>query len=65
MDFWHWQMDNCFGDEVRNDSFNSLYVGLDEIEMLEEDWQLVIQKVYHELFFDISDNGWIDVRMCW
>ena len=66
-DFWHWQMDACFGSEISNDSMNSLYVGDDEDEIYQvaNDWQMKIQKVYKKLFYDISDDGWIDVEISW
>ena len=67
LDFWHFQLEKLFINEVSNDSMNGLYVGLDEAEWQcdFEPWQLEIQKVYHELFYDISDHGWIDVNLSW
>lgn len=69
MDFWHWQLDNCFGVNVQNDSHNRLYVGMDQNEWgfskKTEQWQLVIQKVWMDLFYEISNNGWINVYISW
>ncbi len=69
MDFWHWQVDNCFGNNVQNDSHNRLYIGLDQNEWSFStetlQWQLIIQKAWMDLFYSISENGWINVYMSW
>jgi len=67
LDFWHFQIDNLFMYDVSNDSMNSLYVGIDDPDWdcKFEPWQLEIQKVYHELFYDLSVGGWIEVHLSW
>jgi len=66
LDFWHWQMDHCFGTEVRNDTYNTLYVGMDEDYIGEmEPWQSGIQQKFHDLFYHLSDEGWINVYISW
>lgn len=67
LDFWHWQMDNCFSSELSNDSYNTFYVG-DDINHFSDkpkEWQLEIQRVYKDLFFDISKDGYIEVSVSW
>jgi len=66
LDFWHWQIDNCFLENVYNDSYNSLYVGLEEDTVGKMTfWQKEIQEKYYELFYHLSKDGWIDVRISW
>ncbi len=64
MDFWHWQLESCFLNDVRNDNYNKLYVGLDEFRGA--DWQLKIQKTWNKLFKNIAnEEGYIDVWISW
>ena len=69
-DFWHWQLENYFS-EMRNDSFQTLNVSLDEnyigtIANDPDDWRYKIQKVYNELFTEYADKeGNIDVWVSW
>lgn len=66
-DFWHWQIDSCFSPNMCNDSHTSLYVGLDfECEKYApNEWQRDIQKVYHDLFYHLSDEGYLNVYISW
>lgn len=54
LDFWHWQLDNCF-DRLSNDTYCHLYIGLDFDTITV--WQMEIQKTWNWLFRDIADEG--------
>ena len=66
-DFWHYQMDHCFGGEVRNDSMLCLNISLKEFPIKDkDDWRYKIQAVYQELFSNIAnENGDIEVWLSW
>lgn len=67
MDFWHYQMNNCFLREIRNDSFNTLNISLEEFPIKDKnDWRYKIQKVYNELFSSIADEeGYVEIWLSW
>jgi hypothetical protein len=67
-DFWHKQLDSCFLDDVSNDSYNQLYVGLDDevTQFAEDSWELYIQKIYNKLFKKMANkDGYVSVRISW
>lgn len=58
MDFWHWQIDNTVGDHFANDTYSTVYVGLsDYMKSKAKPWQWEIQKVWHDTYKDIADDG--------
>ena len=67
MDFWHWQMDNCVGDDFRNDTYSSVYVGMDPSYLENaEDWQKEIQQVWNDEFKHLANEyGWIKIWVSW
>lgn len=65
LDFWHWQIGNCIVDRenFRNDSIQTIYVGMDLV--FTEEWQRVIQQVWCNLYYELSDNGYLEVEVSW
>ena len=66
-DFWHYQMDHCFGGNVSNDTLQFLSVSMDDFPIKDkEDWRYKIQLVYNDLFSKIADDcGDIQVWLSW
>ena len=65
-DFWHYQLDAIFRNEVRNDQCNSIYVGtpeginLKKLKREPNDWQLFLLTEWNKMFCQLADkNGWI------
>jgi hypothetical protein len=71
-DFWHYQLDAIFRNEVRNDQCNSIYVGTPEGINLKKlkrelnDWQLFLLNEWNKMFSHLADkHGWIKVEVWW
>ena len=65
MDFWHWQMDNCIGDDFSNDSYSTINIH-PNIAKNAEDWQKEIQQVWYDTFKDIAnEDGEVPIWVCW
>jgi hypothetical protein len=65
LDFWHWQLDNCFMGEVSNDSNAMLSIHPNKAYKSEH-WQLEIQNTWYEMFKHIADSdGDINVFVSW
>ena len=71
-DFWHYQFDAIFRNEVRNDQCNSIYVGtpeginLKKLKREPNDWQLFLLNEWNKMFSHLADkNGWIKVEVWW
>ena len=71
-DFWHYQLDAIFRNEVRNDQCNSIYVGtpeginLKKLKREPTDWQLFLLNEWNKMFSHLADkNGWIKVEVWW
>lgn len=66
LDFWHFQLDNCFLDPdlIRNGTSVHLYVGKPFGDWME--WQIEIQNAWNELFGSLADeNGYVEVWLSW
>lgn len=71
-DFWHYQLDAIFRNEVRNDQCNSIYVGtkeginLKKLKREPNDWQLFLLNEWNKMFAHLADkHGWIKVEVWW
>lgn len=71
-DFWHYQVESMFRNEVRNNSNNSIYVGtveglnLKKLKRQPRDWELMMVQKWNELFGHLSNkHGWIKVHIYW
>lgn len=71
-DFWHYQIESVFMNDVINDSMNSIYVGTNEginykkFGKQPSDWQKMMLLKWNELFAHLADkNGWIKVYLTW
>lgn len=71
-DFWHYQLDGIFRNEVRNDQCNSIYVGtpeginLKKLKREPNDWQLFLLNEWNKMFSHLADkHGWIKVEVWW
>ena len=71
-DFWHYQLEAIFRNEVRNDQCNSIYVGtpeginLKKLKREPTDWQLFLLNEWNKMFSHLADkNGWIKVEVWW
>lgn len=70
LDFWHWQLENVFRTEVRNDSVNTLYIGTDPKKFKEgkgaKEWQMHIQEIWYDMFKHLADkHDKIKVEVWW
>ncbi len=61
MDFYHWQLDHTLSHDFCNDSYSTIYVGMDLDVYIEADkiepWHVEIQQVWNDLYKDIADEG--------
>lgn len=71
-DFWHYQLEAIFRNEVRNDQCNSIYIGtteginLKKLKSQPNDWQLFLLNEWNKMFAHLADkNGWIKVEVRW
>lgn len=65
LDFWHFQIENCFNDDFRNDSYGTVNIGMEIVEDAEP-WQKEIQKVWNNTFKELADkNDIVDVWISW
>lgn len=71
-DFWVYQHDSIFRNEVRNGQCNSIYVGTTEginfkkLKRQPNDWQLFLLNEWNKMFSHLADkNGWIKVEVWW
>ena len=71
-DFWVYQHDSIFRNEVRNGQCNSIYVGtsagvnLKKLKKQPNDWQLFLLTEWNKMFSHLADkNGWIKVEVWW
>lgn len=71
-DFWHYQLEAIFRNEVRNDQCNSIYIGtteginLKKLKSQPNDWQLFLLNEWNKMFAHLADkNGWIKVEVWW
>ena len=71
-DFWHYQLDAIFRNEVRNDQCNSIYDGtlegknLKKLKSQPNEWQLFLLTEWNKMFCHLADkNGWIKVEVWW
>ena len=71
-DFWHYQLDAIFRNEVGNGQCNSIYVGTSEginlkkLKRQPNDWQLFLLNEWNKMFHHLADkNGWIKVEVWW
>lgn len=71
-DFWHYQLNSVFSNEVINDSINRLYVGTvngidySRLGKQPNDWQKMMLLKWNELFSHLAnDYGVISVYISW
>lgn len=71
-DYWHYQLESIFRNEVRNDQCNTIYVGnsngvnLKKLKKQPNDWQLFLLNEWNKMFHHLADkNGWIKVELWW
>lgn len=71
-DFWHYQLDAVFRNTLRNDSNNSIYVGVPDginykkLKKSPNDWQKMMLEKWNVLFSPFADkNGWVKVHITW
>lgn len=66
LDFWHWQLENTFGENFSNDSYCQVSVGIDFIKDDTPNWIREIQQVWHDTFISIADEDeCVDIWVCW